>query len=107
MMRLRKDLCLVKLAPVMSQSSVILTAPDAVMQDEGETAVGLRWQSEHPIHGKVVQIADGVRVVAVGQVVLFHPEAPAHPCDGMFPTPHVIISAQHLDAEIPRREGAV
>lgn len=105
-MRLRADLCLVKLAPVMSLSTIIHTSPEAEMFDEGDTAVVLVRQSDQPVHGKVVQVGEKVRDVAVGDVVMFSPEV-GIPCDGMFATPHLMIPVTQIDAVVPPRGASV
>ena len=101
--RLNPDMVLVKLAPVMSRSSILMMPPEAELFDDGDTAVVLTRQSPHPVHGKVVMTGAHVEDVTVGDVVLFHPEVGV-PCEGLFPTPHLIVKATQIDAVIPPRE---
>jgi hypothetical protein len=96
---------LVKLAPVMSLSSIILTAPEAEIYDEGETAVVTVRQATVPVHGKVMMVGDRVLDVAVGDVVLFKPEV-GEPCDDLFPTPHLLLWESQIDAVVPPREAS-
>ena len=104
--KINPSMVLVKLAPVMSLSSLILMPQEAELRDEGETAVALTRQSSHPVHGRVVMAGERVRAVSVGDVVLFHPEVGV-PCDGLFPTPHLMLKESQIDAVIPPREGTV
>lgn len=83
-MTLRPDLVLVKLAPASEARtpSGLITAPAM------DPAV---------CYGKVVQIGARVLDVAVGDIVTFGPTV-GDPLDGMFPTPHLLISFTDIDA---------
>jgi len=88
-MRILRDLVLVKLAPGSGNpvtAGGILTAP-------GFTSP--------TCCGKVVQVGTRVQDVAVGDFVAFGPSA-GDPLDGMFPTPHLLISVRDIDAVIQR-----
>lgn len=86
-MKLRADLCLVKLAPVVDRSAGgILLAP-ALAQ---------------PVcYGKVVATGRGVDDVTAGDIVAFGPSV-GDPLEGLFPTPHLLVSIRDIDAVIQR-----
>lgn len=90
--RLRPDLCLVKLAPGGDPVTAggLLTAPAF---------------TPPACAGKVVQVGAAVADVAVGDIVAFAPSV-GDPLDGLFPTPHLLISIRDIDAIIPRRDTA-
>lgn len=93
-MRLRRDLCLVKLAPGTTHSPAGLILSPALPP---------------PIcYGKVVQIGRDVPRYGVheGDVVAFGPTAQGDLVDGMFPTPHILIPVTALDAVIQKRDVA-
>lgn len=103
--RLHPSMVLVKLAPVMSLSSIIAMPQEAELRDEGETSVVLTRQHACPVHGKVVMVGDRVHDVTVGDVVLFHPEMGVV-MDG-FRTPHLMLRESQIDAVIPPKEVCV
>lgn len=88
MIRLLRDLVLVKLAPVPQTHGEVLLAP-----------------ALPPVvtYGKVVQVGPRVAAVAVGDVVAFSPEA-GDPLT-VDALPHLIIPEGALDAQIAKKEA--
>jgi hypothetical protein len=85
-MRLRRDLVLVKLAPVAERVNGLILEPALPA----------------PIcYGKVVDRGSTVRDVKIGDIVTFGPSV-GDPLDGMYPTPHLLVSEQDIDAVLEK-----
>jgi co-chaperonin GroES (HSP10) len=92
-MVLRRDLCLVKLAPGADRT------PSGVLLAHTVTPT--------VCYGKVVNIGRDVEAygVSLGDVVAFGPTQ-GESVDGMFPTPHILIPVTAIDAVIPKKDVA-
>lgn len=90
-MKLRPDLVLVKLAPADNMTaSGLITAPAL------PPAI---------CYGKVVDKGTRADDVELDDIVAFGPSA-GDPLEGMFATPHLLVSVRDIDAIIPRRDLA-
>jgi hypothetical protein len=86
-MRLRADLCLVKLAPHVTRTASGLHLADALPP---------------PVcYGKVTQTGAKVRDIATGDLVVFPPSV-GESLEGYFVTPHLLIPERDISAVLEK-----